>query len=189
MRYCCAILKEGGGEGCAVITGVRRDESRKRAAYMPVQRRRRTKSGAETKDLDQMEAANFECVSGKDKFMIYPILDWTEADVWAFLAERNLPRNPCYDNGHRVGCMFCPFASKKQKDYYTNRYPKFHTTLIAHLQRYLDKQDPSRRNFTTAEEYFAWWKSKENINTYRAKKRQLNINFDEMKSSKKGDML
>lgn len=74
--------------------------------------------------------------------------------------------------------MFCPFANKKQMDYYTKRYPKFYTTLIAHLQRYLNKQDHTRRNFATAEEYFEWWKSKESIKAYIAKKRQLSISFN-----------
>ena len=46
-RFCCAILKEGAGAGNAILTGVRADESRKRAAYDEVRVYSRRKEHSE----------------------------------------------------------------------------------------------------------------------------------------------
>lgn len=86
MRFCCAILKEKAGIGKVVLTGVRAEESAKRAQYDEIKKWGRDRG--ETIDLDKMEQAHFQCVGGKDKFMVYPILRWTEQDVWRFLRER-----------------------------------------------------------------------------------------------------
>jgi len=40
---------------------------------------------------------------------VCPIIDWTEDDVWEYLAGR--PRCPLYDEGmRRIGCVMCPLA-------------------------------------------------------------------------------
>ena len=123
-----------------------------------------------------MEAAHFECIGGKDKIMVYPILEWTEQDVWDFIDLRGLPHNPCYSTVKRVGCMFCPFAGKRQLRQYRKRYPKFHAAILRSLQRYIDTHDT---DFDTAEECYKWWESKESVDVYNAKKRQLEIGFDQ----------
>ena len=122
-----------------------------------------------------MEAAHFECIGGKDKIMVYPILEWTEADVWQFLEERNLPRNPCYSSVKRVGCMFCPFAGKGQLRYYRAKYPKFHAAILRSIGKYIDTHDT---DFDNAEECYDWWESKMSVKVYKAKKQQTSINFD-----------
>lgn len=41
-------------------------------------------------------------------YMINPILDWTETDIWAFHARFNLPHCELYDQGYRsLGCKPC----------------------------------------------------------------------------------
>lgn len=69
MRYCCAILKEGGGAGRHVVTGVRRQESFKRSKRRGVE------------------------VCNKDKRKIYvnPIIEWSIAEVWEYIHKYNLP--------------------------------------------------------------------------------------------------
>ena len=172
-RFCCRFLKERSGVGFATITGVRHFESRNRGRYQAVTKIRNRKY--EAKSLDEMENARFECIGGKDKIMVYPILEWTEQDVWDFIDLRGLPHNPCYSTVKRVGCMFCPFAGKRQLRQYRERYPKFHAAILRSLQRYIDTHDT---DFCTAAECYDWWESKLSVEVYKAKKMQTQINFD-----------
>ncbi len=37
-----------------------------------------------------------------------PLADWTERDVWAYIAERDLPYHPLHDRGYAsIGCTHC----------------------------------------------------------------------------------
>jgi len=48
------------------------------------------------------------------KVKVNPILDFTEKDVWRYLAMYNIPPNPLYKQGYRsLGCLPC---SSKEKD-------------------------------------------------------------------------
>lgn len=172
-RFCCRILKERSGVGFTTITGVRHDESSKRREYQAVTKIRNKKY--ETKDIDEMEKSQFQCVDGKDKIMIYPILEWSESDVWEFIDERGLPHNPCYTYVKRVGCLFCPFASKSQLMLYRERYPKFHAAILRSLQKYIETHET---DFKTAEECYNWWESKLSVTEYKAKKAQTILQFD-----------
>lgn len=42
-------------------------------------------------------------VQGQSCWQAYPLMDWTEDDVWAFIAGRGLPYNPVYDRMAQVG--------------------------------------------------------------------------------------
>ena len=93
-RYCCEYLKEYGSIGKNVIEGVRADESTKRS--------KRTEIFVDTRK-NQKGAIHF-----------YPILDWTDADVWLFIAKYDLPVAPAYHNGfNRLGCVGCPLVTRK----------------------------------------------------------------------------
>ena len=82
-RFCCRILKEYRYDTSIekLITGVRRSESNDRAKrYTEPTQCRGTKK-------DPYEA-------------IYPILDWTDDDILAFILDRNLKLAPVYyDSG------------------------------------------------------------------------------------------
>lgn len=173
-RWCCAIFKETAGVGCVVLTGVRKEESRKRAAYEEVCRWSRTKNKKGSVDLNKMEANEFRCVGGKDKFMVYPILEWTEQEVWDFIALRGLPVNPCYKSHKRVGCVFCPFARPKEIRDYCETHPLLKAAFIHAIERYLERER-DRQKLTSAEDYFDWWISHDSIDTYIALKRQLKM--------------
>lgn len=172
-RYCCAEFKETAGVGYVVLTGVRAEESVKRAKYSEVSKFGKDRD--KEVNLDKMEQANFQCVGGKDKFMVYPILQWTEKDVWQFIRDRGLPVNPCYDTQRRVGCVFCPFSPKRQILQHIKTHPKQYAALLHSIQKFVDGKGG---NFNTAEEYFDWWLEKENIKTYNEKKLQTKIDFD-----------
>lgn len=178
-RYCCAILKEGDGVGKAVLTGVRAEESAKRSKYPEVKvYTTREADRTQTHTLDSIEANEHRCIRGKDKLMIYPILKWTEAEVWEFIKQRELPRNPCYEHGGRVGCMFCPFSSRKQILYYAERYPKFKEHLIVSLKKFMAREHNNEACYwEDAEEYFDWWTSKKGTKEYIAQRKQLKLDI------------
>lgn len=176
-RWCCALFKETAGVGCVVLTGVRKEESRKRAEYPEAFKFTRKKGDKELLDLDKMKENEFRCVGGKDKFMVYPILEWTEADVWQFIRERGLPVNPCYKTHKRVGCVFCPFARPKDVRAYCETHPQLKAAFIHAIERYRERER-DRKKLPTAEDYFDWWLSHISLDEYIAKKRQTTINFD-----------
>lgn len=81
----------------AVFVGVRRDEhpARAKAKYYD-------KAGAVT-HISQVVF---------DHWRVHPLLDWSEADVWTYIRDQNLPYNPLYDKGYRsIGCAPCTEAS------------------------------------------------------------------------------
>lgn len=179
VRYCCDILKEQNGIGQVVLTGVRRDESFKRSKYNDIRvisRRKEHLDRTKQYSIDIIEANEHRCIKGKDKIMVYPLLKWSENDVWQFLKINNIPINPCYENNNRVGCMICPFSSKREIEMYENKYPKMKATIIKSLQKFIDKKNSG--NFVDAEDCYNWWKSNESIAVYKAKKNQLKINFE-----------
>lgn len=175
-RWCCALFKETAGVGFVVLTGIRREESRKRAEYDEITRWAKGKKDKKAVDLDKMEENEFKCVGGKDKFMVYPILEWTEEDVWVFIRERGLPVNPCYNSHKRVGCVFCPFARSKEIRDYCETHPRLKASFIHAIERYLEKSS-EKCKLPSAEDYFEWWISHSSIDEYIAKKRQLAIEF------------
>lgn len=173
-RWCCRIYKEDKAKRCVVLTGVRAEESKKRAGYAEFERSAKRKETRGPRDLDAMEDNQFQCVKGYDKFVLHPILAWTEVDVWHFIHNRNIPVNPCYNSGHRVGCIYCCYSDKEKLNRYIKEKPKLYQAMLHSLQIYLDK-DPNTRVFKTAEEAFDWWRSKQSIEDYlkhKAKKQQ-----------------
>lgn len=178
-RYCCERLKERTGAGHVVVTGVRREESLKRSAYAEFSKMQPdiAPDKRKTYNLDTMEERNFECVKGKDKFLVHPILEWKETDIWAFLRLFNIPINPCYQLHRRVGCIICPFAPKGQITSYLKTHPKLRSALLHSIEAYI-KRSPESAPFPTPEEFFEWWLSKKSVNEFKALKRQTSINFD-----------
>lgn len=186
-RWCCELFKEGAGAGSVVLTGVRAEESRKRAGYNNIDvksTRKEHQQRDEPYTIEGIEATQHQCIKGNDKVMVYPMLEWTTTDVWVFIASRRLPVNPCYEISGRVGCMFCPFASREQIEYYERRYPQFHRLFLDGLRRYLGKRNEVDKYFTTAGEYYEWWKSKKPIKVYlrdkakkEAERRQTELKF------------
>lgn len=174
-RYCCAILKETAGVGYVTLVGVRRAESAKRQHYTDfaiISKRKEHQN--QIKTLDEVLIAEHQCIKGKDKVLIRPMLEYTDADVWDIIENFNLPRNPCYQYSARVGCIFCPFASKKQIEIYEQMYPRAKVKLLASLAKY--KQGKSYE--LSAEEYYDIWKSKRSVKAYNELKKQTTIKFE-----------
>jgi len=145
QRWCCEEYKEQGGTG-RIITGVRREESVKRA---------------------NRKAVEF-CLKDKSKIYVNPIIAWKETDVWEYIRKYNLPYCSLYDQGcSRIGCLFCPAASKKSRLREVERYPKYVALFIRYFQKLIDireKTDRPIKNWKTGEKFFWWWITGESNN-------------------------
>ena len=169
MRFCCERLKERIGAGNVVLTGVRHDESAKRAAYSQVEiwsRRKEHEGKDKARDIDAIIQNEHQCIKGKDRIMVYPLLDWTEEDVWDIIDEFDLPVNPCYRLFGRVGCMYCPYASPAQVERYEQMYPKYKERVMLAVKRWWAKSD--EHMLPSPEAYYEWWKSRKPLAKFMA---------------------
>ena len=91
---CCGLrkvepLERALSEVNAWITGLRRDQSPTRAQT--------PKLGP-----DEGHPGKLKCA---------PLADWTEKDVWRYIAEHDVPYHPLHDRGYEsIGCMHCTVA-------------------------------------------------------------------------------
>lgn len=160
-RYCCAILKESRVAGWVALTGVRAEESRKRSQYdnVAIVSRRKENQGKRGVTIAQIEANEHRCIQGKDAVMLRPLLQWSDADVWAYHKKYNIPLNPVYEHSTRVGCMFCPFAKRSEMQYYIDNYPQFWQHVVDAYRHYrYEVASP-----LTVEQYIDWWRSKRSL--------------------------
>lgn len=59
--------------------------------------------------------------------VLNPIIDWSDDDVWAYLASRGIDGNPLYKEGWtRIGCVGCPLAGRRAREIAFARYPKLY---------------------------------------------------------------
>lgn len=185
MRYCCSELKERGGFGFKVVTGVRKAESTRRASLGgAVKIIGKPKSNAKkadelgveyekpmpnglilNNDNDKSRELVEHCYK-QSKVLINPIIDWTDADVWEFLSHYGVKTNPLYEINckafKRVGCIGCPLTSKNNRLLEFARYPKYKAMYIKTFDKMLKarkergmKELPIK--MTSGEEVFAWW--------------------------------
>ena len=183
-RFCCRELKESTGAGTVTVTGVRHAESYRRAKRGEVEiitRRRHPEFVSGTLDqFEQHQQVESQCIRGKDKLVINPIIDWTEQDVWEFLNYSNLPHCTLYDRGYtRVGCLFCPMASRKALRLMQQDYPKYAAAFIRLIHRIREArlQDGGYDVYQTAtdEDVFQAWLQKKTISSFVGQKAQTTL--------------
>lgn len=137
-RYCCRELKENGGNGFFKVTGIRHEESVKRS-----------------------KRKYFEpCMNNRGTRYLNPIIEWTKEEVWEYIHKYNLPYCKLYDEGFtRIGCIFCPMASVKEKKEWEIRYPKYKEQFIRTFDKMLkDKKFTSDSSkWKTGIDVFNWW--------------------------------
>lgn len=165
VRYCCSVLKEQGGAGRFISTGVRWDESTSRKANRGIYEKiasEKTQRIILNNDNDDRRML-FENCRLKAKRVVNPIIDWTDDDVWGFIQDAKIPLNPLYGEGFcRVGCVGCPMAGKKREKEFA-RWPKYKDMYISAFDRMLEerkrrgKMQGSWRMGTTGLDVFNWW--------------------------------
>lgn len=137
-RYCCMHLKEQGGKVRVKITGIRAEESPRRAKRPFV---------------DFLKDGTTH---------INPILKWTTADVWQFIRDNHLPYCELYDQGFkRIGCVLCPFQNNEATQRDLQRFP-----AIAEYYRRACRKSfevnkmvlrKGRQEWHSGDDMFDWW--------------------------------
>lgn len=160
VRYCCAELKETGGRGKWIATGVRWAESQKRKSrgVMEALHKNKDKKLTLMNDNDESRMMMENCRL-KGTRVINPIIDWSEPDVWDYATTEKICMNPLYCEGfRRIGCIGCPMASKHRITEFA-RYPKIKAAYIRAFGRMLDER--RKREFPcvwqTGEDVMHWW--------------------------------
>ena len=161
VRYCCAELKEGGGKGRFIATGVRWAEStarRKNRGGWEVLHSNRQKSLILANDNEE-DRRLFETCQMKGKRVVNPIIDWKDDDVLDYAAVKKIPMNPLYCEGfHRVGCIGCPMASKQRLMEFA-LYPKIKAAYIRAFGRMLKarRERGLPCQWQSGVDVFHWW--------------------------------
>jgi phosphoadenosine phosphosulfate reductase len=142
FRWCCDELKEGGGIGRQVLTGIRWQESTQRANRKMVE----------------------VCAKHPTKWFVSPIIDWSSAEIWTYIREHGLPYCSLYDEGFkRLGCVMCPMTSEAQSHREYDRWPKLGEAWHRATLRFYEKQKtawPSLQKFRDGEHLWRWWLSR-----------------------------
>lgn len=172
VRYCCQVLKEGGGEGRRVLTGVRWAESDKRKKNRGVIETDRTKTKRVIHKNDNEEARRLvEACPTKGMHVINVIIDWADADVWEFIQRHAVPVCKLYKKGwKRLGCIACSMAGKKGMERDFRQWPKFKAAYLRAFGKMLKvrRELGLPTEWETAEEVMHWW-----INNPRVDPNQL----------------
>ncbi len=162
-RYCCDVLKEQGGKGRFTVTGVRWQESEKRAERDFVEI---YNSGGKTHSLylncDNAEIRRqVETCTLKGKRILNPIIDWTEEEIWRFIRKYHLPYCCLYDQGfRRIGCIGCPLASTKNREREFERYPTYQRAYIHAFDRMVQarsSEGKTKGGWQDGKSVFQWW--------------------------------
>lgn len=137
VRYCCEILKERGGIGRVVLTGIRWEESSQRKKRSMVH----------------------TCYKHATKSYLHPIIDWSKEDVWEFIKSEGLPYCSLYDEGFkRIGCVLCPLYRGRKAD--IKRWPNFYNAYMRTFEKMLEARKVKglkTDRWNTAQDVMDWW--------------------------------
>ena len=163
IRYCCQYLKEHAGAGYVTVTGIRAEESVKRAQRKEVEQLGSKKKYRKSFSLDQFNTDTetvVKCISGKDKVVINPIFRWTATDVWDFIREYHIPYCELYDMGYtRIGCMFCPMSSVANKLLDRKHFPACEKAYKRAIRKCIEQGKDYSIFDNNPDRIFNWWLS------------------------------
>ena len=164
-RYCCRYLKEASGQNHFVVTGVRKDESVRRAnTRSGLELGKHKSTPRELLDPDNPTPEMFYHCQTYYRKVLNPIIDWTTEDVWEFIKEYKIPYCCLYDEGFtRLGCIGCPMGGRKGQLREFERYPKYKANYIRAFEKMLKYRHKreldgiDKQNWKTGEDVFKWW--------------------------------
>lgn len=138
-RWCCEYLKERGGHRRVVMTGIRWEESSRRARRQMVH----------------------TCFKDGTKTYLHPIIDWTQENVWEFIRRENVPYCSLYDEGfRRLGCILCPMETNPRNiQRQMDRWPQFVKAYVNTFDKLIRVRAERGKSttFKTGQEMFEWW--------------------------------
>ena len=138
-RWCCELIKEKHGSGRRVLTGIRWQESPRRA------------------DRRMLEV----CQKDITKIFVHPIIDWTAQDVWEFIRQEDIPYCSLYNEGFkRLGCVLCPMKTPRQTQIELKRFPKLAEAWKRACYRYWEAGSEGTKRWQSAEIMWQWWLSR-----------------------------
>lgn len=158
-RWCCAVYKETAGAGSVTLTGIRKQESARRAKREEVSTEIKGKRGEYTFDeWSEHQETMVTCVNGKDKLIISPLIHWSERDVWNFLNNIvKVPHCELYDQGfRRIGCICCPMSTQRQKIKELIRWPHVYRNWLKTI-KWLMERGYVNYHFESPEIGLKWW--------------------------------
>jgi phosphoadenosine phosphosulfate reductase len=185
QRWCCRILKEGGGENRICVTGVRKAESNARSKRQPFEviGNKRENSMLFNDNTDDRKL--FENCVIKGKRIVNPIIDWEDEDVWEYIRSRNIQYCKLYDEGFtRLGCIGCPMAGNMRKKEF-DRWNTFEHAYKKSAKIYLEKYNNNKLakgdflRWSNVEELWAWW-LEEKSQEYDENQIEINDETEEM---------
>ena len=175
VRYCCKELKEEGGKGRFVITGVRWAESTNRKnTHGMVDVRTNSKEMEQSphfksngrgglilnNDNDEARKMLDSCYKQR-KTTLNPIIDWTDDEVWEFLKEYEIPYCTLYDKGYkRLGCIGCPMSTRQGQE--LDAYPKYKALYLRAFDEMLEERrrnDLPMGDWENGQDVMDWWLS------------------------------
>lgn len=125
---CCHInkvepMRQAAGEYDALISGIRRDQTRTRADAAVIEER-------------------------QGVLRIHPILSWSERDVWTYIHKHDLPHHPLFEQGYTsVGCAPCTRPVQIGEDARAGRWAGSSKNECGlHLKDPSDRTPPQRRS-------------------------------------------
>ena len=135
VRYCCSELKEFSGKGRTKLTGIRSEESPRRAKRPQIDKDRRSNS-----------------------YFVHVIKNWTEKDVWQYIHDNNLPYCSLYDEGFsRIGCVLCPFESFAAVQRDIERFPAIVDYYRRACNKIFELNRDKIRTWKSGDDMFNWW--------------------------------
>ena len=162
-RYCCAELKEQGGQGRIKVTGVRAAESVRRAKQAG-EAKIFGKNGVEiihNMDNDENRRMIEQCYRTQST-IINPIIDWTDDDIWEFSKTENIKQNPLYvqcgGKKRRLGCLLCPMARLEERLNDIKEYPKIAECYVKAFDKMLENMPEKKEvKWKNGQEVMDWW--------------------------------
>ena len=94
---------------------------------------------------------------------VNPIIDWTDAEVWEFIHEYNVPYCSLYDQDYkRLGCIGCPLAGVEMQKREFERYPKYYNLYLKAFDNMVELlNDKGRCSWRTGQDAMNWWLDEE----------------------------
>lgn len=102
------------------------------------------------------------CFRDSTKKFLHVIIDWQDEDVWEFIRKYKIPYCKLYDEGwKRIGCLFCPCATRKNRIREVELYPGFAKQFIRSFEKLYNNRKlkgcESVDRWESGEEMFWWW--------------------------------
>jgi phosphoadenosine phosphosulfate reductase len=152
-RFCCQHLKEYVGKGAKVFEGVRIDEGSRRKSRLS--------------KLKEPESCDTRI---KNKIHAYPIMYWTNDEIWKYIHDNNLPVSDFYSLGFpRLGCVGCPMGTQFQRIVKYRLYPRFVYAAIKAIDKNIQAKRSISKFFDCPYEAFYWWISNDKIILFKEK--------------------